>query len=45
MKVAESDEAGLVLPARAFHLLGMFDRLRERLMPLEDASWLDIPRH
>jgi len=45
--VGESNEARLVLPGRAFDLLGMFDSLRERIrerpMPPE-ASWLDIPR-
>jgi hypothetical protein len=45
--VGKSKEARLVLSARAFHLPGMFDslreRIRERLMPLE-VPWLDIPR-
>lgn len=44
--VGESDEARLVLPGRAFHLLGMLGSLRERiderLRPLE-LPWLDIP--
>ena len=47
MTVGESNEAQMVLPAKAFHLLGMFDRLREqireRLMPSE-APVVDIPR-
>lgn len=45
--VGESDEARLVLPGEAFHPLGLFDRLRERigerLRPME-MPHLDIPR-
>lgn len=45
--VGDSNEARLVLPGKAFHLLGMFESLRERIrehsMPLE-VPWLDIPR-